>query len=163
MAGNHEQCPSDRNQPYKVSHISCFTPSKLSPSQVQAQAFAKEVKASAPSPSSQRSSNYSPPPVATPARPKQMPCPQLKSSPNPAANASTGWSTPDTAASSPMAAPWNEHQADSCRSEFVENRGHEAHQSEPGDGKHLSKRQRVGEDARMVVESCDNYGCNGFQ
>jgi len=113
----------------------------------------------AASPSSQQSSNYSPPPVETPTAPRAMMYAALKSEVS--TSATSGLiqhegrycSDPSTTQhSSSIVAPWDEHRAKAKQMQCQEFQPYEEHPSA----------QRSGQQSFNSVEMCDNFGCNGY-
>lgn len=109
---------------------------------------------------SQRSSSYSPPPVAIPAAPKAMVYPPLTSETRSLATLglikpSEGRYISDpstTHFSSPELAPWNEH-----RMKSQDPQCHKMYSDEEERANESPGRRWV-----RAVETCDNYGCDGF-
>ena len=137
--------------PFQGHRVSSLTPSKIQK--------VTDIQA-AGSPSSRRLFTYSPPPVATPTAPKAMLYAALASEVS--TPASLGLIRPYegryvsdpsiTHLSSPAVAPWNEHQA---RAQQLQ-----CQQTEPYE--EPSSDRSTGKQPLNSVETCDNYGCNGF-
>lgn len=138
-------------QPFQKHKSSNLTPSKIQK--------VTDIQA-AGSPSSQRSSRYSPPPVATPTAPKAMMYAALKSDlSTPAVSALINEcegryiSNPSTThLSPPKVAPWDAHQVRAQHTQCQQIQPYEEHPSVQSTGHQLPD----------SVEMCDNFGCDGY-
>lgn len=136
-------------QPFQKHRSSNLTPSKIQK--------VTDIQA-AGSPSSQRSSRYSPPPVAIPTAPKAMIHAALKSELSTPARSGLMdqcegryISDPSTThLPSPKVAPFDAHQMRAQHTQCQQIQTHEEHSSD--------HEQRL----PNSVEMCDNFGCNGY-